>query len=104
MGDNTENYGGGNYPGGNGSGNQNNRNNAPCGPSNGKPPRKQSLLMLLIACLMTLLFMSYFMKAINGATSKEISYDEFVTMVETGQVKSVYIDQDKLTITPNIGK
>ena len=104
MGDNTENYGGGNYPGGNGSGNQNNRNNAPGGPSNGKPPRKQSLLMLLIACLMTLLFMSYFMKAINGATSKEISYDEFVTMVETGQVKSVYIDQDKITITPNIGE
>ena len=53
---------------------------------------------------MTLLFMSYFMKAINGATSKEISYDEFVTMVETGQVKSVYIDQDKITITPNIGE
>ncbi len=104
MGDNTENYGGGNYPGGNGSGNQNNRNNAPGGPSSGKPPRKQSLLMLLIACLMTLLFMSYFMKAINGATSKEISYDEFVTMVETGQVKSVYIDQDKITITPNIGE
>ena len=44
------------------------------------------------------------MKAINGATSKEISYDEFVTMVETGQVKSVYIDQDKITITPNIGE
>ena len=104
MGDNTENYGGGNYPGGNGSGNQNNRNNAPGGPSSGKPPRKQSLLMLLVACLMTLLFMSYFMKAINGATSKEISYDEFVTMVETGQVKSVYIDQDKITITPNIGE
>ena len=104
MGDNTENYGGGNYQGGNGSGNQNNRNNAPGGPSSGKPPRKQSLLMLLIACLMTLLFMSYFMKAINGATSKEISYDEFVTMVETGQVKSVYIDQDKITITPNIGE
>ena len=104
MGDNTENYGGGNYPGGNGSGNQNNRNNAPGGPSSGKPPRKQSLLMLLVACLMTLLFMSYFMKAINGATSKEISYDEFVTMVETVQVKSVYIDQDKITITPNIGE
>ena len=104
MGDNTENYGGGNYQGGNGSGNQNNRNNAPGGPSSGKPPRKQSLLMLLIACLMTLLFMSYFMKAINGATSKELSYDEFVTMVETGQVKSVYIDQDKITITPNIGE
>ena len=104
MGDNTENYGGGNYQGGNGSGNQNNRNNAPGGPSSGKPPRKQSLLMLLVACLMTLLFMSYFMKAINGATSKEISYDEFVTMVETGQVKSVYIDQDKITITPNIGE
>ena len=94
------NYPGGNYPGGNGNkgnrqggGNQNGNNN-------GQPPKRQSLLFLLIACLLTLLFMSYFMKAINGGTSKEISYDQFIKMLDTGMVSKVYIDNDKITITP----
>lgn len=88
-------HSGGNRPGGNGSGNGNGGPNG-----NGQPPRRQSLLFLLIACLMTLLFMSYFMKAITGSSSHEISYDQFIKMVETGAVSSVYIDNDKITITP----
>ncbi len=72
-------------------GNNGNNNNA---------PRKQSLLFLLIACLVTLLFMSYFMKAVNGATSQEISYDKFVQMLEEGKVAGVHIDADKIEITP----
>ncbi len=63
-------------------------------------PRKQSLLFLLIACLVTLLFMSYFMKAVNGATTQEISYDKFVEMVDEGKVESVFINSDKIEITP----
>ena len=81
--------GSGNRPGGNGSNNSN--NNA---------PRKQSLLFLLIACLVTLLFMSYFMKAVNGATTQEISYDKFVEMIDEGKVASVHINSDKIEITP----
>ncbi len=63
-------------------------------------PRKQSLLFLLIACLVTLLFMSYFMKAVNGATTQEISYDKFVEMVDEGKVESVFVNSDKIEITP----
>ncbi len=63
-------------------------------------PRKQSLLFLLIACLVTLLFMSYFMKAINGATTQEISYDRFVEMLDKREVASVFINSDKIEITP----
>ena len=63
-------------------------------------PRKQSLLFLLIACLVTLLFMSYFMKAVNGATTQEISYDKFVEMVDEGKVQSVFVNSDKIEITP----
>ena len=62
-----------NYSGGPGSGNRpgNNGGNGPGGNggNNGQPPKRQSLLFLLIACLVTLLFMSYFMKAITGGTS-----------------------------------
>ena len=93
-----------NYSGGPGSGNRpgNNGGNGPGGNggNNGQPPKRQSLLFLLIACLVTLLFMSYFMKAITGGTSSEISYDQFVKMLNTGMVKSVYIDNDKIQITP----
>ncbi|MCR4754478.1 MAG: ATP-dependent zinc metalloprotease FtsH [Lachnospiraceae bacterium] len=77
--------------GGRGGNSNNGSNNA---------PRKQSLLFLLIACLVTLLFMSYFMKAVNGATTQEISYDKFVEMVDEGKVESVFINSDKIEITP----
>ncbi len=63
-------------------------------------PRRQSLLLLLVAALVTLLCMSYFMKIMNSATNREIPYNEFISMVEAGQVESVEIGTDQLTILP----
>ena len=99
MDNNINNYEGGDkgYSGG-GSGSQRPGGGRPGGSSNS--PRRQSLLFLLVACLLTLLFMSYFMKAINGATSQEISYDQFVKMLESDMVQSVYINSDRIEITP----
>ena len=74
-------------------------NGGPGGNGN-KTPKKQNLLFFLIASLITLLCMSYFMKAFNKATTKEIPYDEFVRMVDAGEVESVYITSDKIEITP----
>ena len=68
--------------------------------SSGEPPKKQSLLFLLLAALITLLFMSYFMKAWGNATTQEISYDKFIDMLEAGQVESVTIGDDKIEIVP----
>ncbi len=100
MDNNVNNYdGGGNYPGG-GNSNRPGGGNRQGGSGGSEPPKRQSLLFLLIACLVTLLFMSYFMKGLNGASSAEISYDQFVKMVDTGMVSSVYIDSNKITITP----
>ena len=48
----------------------------------GKRPKKQNLLVFLIATLISLVMMSYFMKSMDGSTSKEIPYNEFVTMLE----------------------
>ena len=75
-------------PGGNNGRNPNNQGNS------GQDPRKQNLMIFLIATLVSLVLMSYFMKSINGATSKEVPYNEFVQMVEAGKVKSVYISSD----------
>ncbi len=100
MDNNINNYEGGDngYSGGGSGGQRPGGGNRPGG--NGNSPRRQSLFFLLIACLVTLLFMSYFMKAVNGATSQEISYDQFVKMLDSDMVQSVYINSDKIEITP----
>ena len=77
-------------------GNQNGDNN-PQG--NGGPPKKQSLFFVLIASLVLLLAMSYFMKLMNGAGTKEISYNEFIAMLEAGEVEEVLIGDDQINIT-----
>lgn len=100
MDNNLNNYdGGGNHSGG-GSNNRQGGNNRPGSNGSSEPPKKQSLLFLLIACLVTLLFMSYFMKALNGSSSMEIPYNQFIKMLDTGMISKVYVDNDKITISP----
>ena len=70
------------------------------GPGNNNAPRKQNLLFLLIASLVTLLCMSYFMKSFDAATTKEIPYNEFVEMLNAGEIGSVYITSDRVEIYP----
>lgn len=92
-------YDGGGYNNGNRGGNQNNNgNNGPGG--GGEDPKKQSILLLLVASLITLFCMSYFMKALTGNAEKEITYNEFIRMVESGEVESVQIESDRITIKP----
>ena len=89
-------YGNGNNSGGNrGNGNNGNR-----GGQGDKGPQKQNLLLFVVAALITLLCMSYFMKAMNSATNKEIPYNEFIRMVEAGEVESVEITPDQINIQP----
>ncbi len=79
--------------------NQNNLNNGPGQDNNGgKEPRRVNLMLLLIAALMTLLFVSYFSKLMNNSSETQITYSEFVTMLEAGQVESVQISSDVIYI------
>ena len=66
----------------------------------GQNPKKQNLLVFLVATLISLVMMSYFMKSMDGTISKEIPYNEFVTMLEAGEVESVYIGSDRIIIYP----
>ena len=75
-------------------------NGGPGGPGGNGDPRKQSLIMLVIAALVTLLFVSFFMKMMTGATNQEITYNEFVKMVEEDKVKNVEVGSDRITIYP----
>lgn len=98
---NINNYTNGNKP-------QNNKGtpNGQGGPGNsgGQDPKRQSLLLLLIASLVTLFCMSYFMQAFESATNKEISYSEFIAMVKEGKVEEVKIDEDRIVILPKTEK
>lgn len=86
-------------PGGPG-GPGNNKNGGPGGSGNGNDPRKQSLIMLAVAALVTLLCISLFMRMFTVASNQEITYNEFIDMVENGQIDSVTVESERLLIYP----
>ena len=75
-----------------------NRGGGPGG--SGNNPKKQSIVLFLIAALVTLLLMSSFMTLMTGETEREITYNEFIQMLEDGKVDSVEIGSDRINITP----
>ncbi len=87
-------------PGGPG-GPNNNQNRGPGGPNGGgNDPRRQSLIMLVIAALVTLLCVSMFMRMFTGASNQEITYNAFVDMIENDQIESVTVESDRIVIYP----
>ena len=78
--------------------NQNRGDGTGRGPGN--DPRKQSLLLMLVALLLTMFFVSFFNSMFGGSREEELPYNEFVTMLENRQVKSVRISDDRLLIEP----
>ncbi len=66
---------------------------------NNKNDKKAWLLVLISTLITGYLLFSLFSMA-GKATKKEISYDEFLTMVDDGRVEEVIIGSDKLTIIP----
>ena len=79
--------------------NQNNSNNGQeQNNNNGREPKRANFMLLLVAAVITLLFVSYFSKFVNGGSEKSITYSDFVTMLEEGQVKSVQISTDVIYI------
>ncbi|MBP3458597.1 MAG: ATP-dependent zinc metalloprotease FtsH [Lachnospiraceae bacterium] len=85
-----------NQPNNNQNNNQNGNQNQ--GGGNG-PQKRQSLFMLLLAVLLTLMGMSLFMNLMSGS-NEEISYTAFKEMVEADQVESVVITDSEIQITP----
>lgn len=85
-----------NRNGGQGGNNGNNKGNG------GQNPKKQNFLILLIAALISLLCISYFMSIITDATDQEISYNKFVEMIEEGQIDSVEIKSSEIVIYPKL--
>ncbi len=102
MSENNYNPYGGDPMGSSGNNGNNNGNNGRggSGTPGGGDPKKQSFIILIIAALVTLFSISMFMKFMTGSTNQEISYNQFVEMVENGEVDSVVVDSDRITIYP----
>lgn len=95
---NINNYNGNDFGGGNGNGGSGGPGQG--GSGDNRSPKKQSLLLFLIAALVTLLCMSYFMRLMSGGTEREINYNDFINMIDNGSVESVEIGQSQITIYP----
>ena len=79
-----------NNSGNNGNNDRNNNNN----------PKRQNVFLLLIAALITMLCMTYFMRTMTQSDSQEITYNEFIEMLEDGKVSKIVIESDRIAITP----
>jgi len=75
--------------------NNNNNNN-----DNKSPRRFMAIAVMMILSLGIIFFMHYMSSLISKQTSREITYNEFMSMLSAGEVKSVEIDTDKIVITP----
>lgn len=97
---NINDYNNGNNSGGPNGSNGNNNKNGNNG--NGDKGRKngQSVMVFILISLITLFIMTMFMNKMTSMSTKEITYSEFLTMVEEGKVESVQFDSYQLTITP----
>ena len=77
--------------------NNNNQNN---NQNNNNNRNNFRLAPMLVAILVVLLIISYFTRAVSSDTTREISYTEFLTMLEAGEIKEVLLDSDRITFTP----
>lgn len=72
-----------------------NQNN---GPKNDGPKNKQSLLVILICIIVSLVMVNLLGRMSKGMTS-EVEYSEFIELLDKGEVESVSLKADTLTVT-----
>ncbi len=76
-----------------------NRNNRPMSDKN--PKRKQTIILLLVAAVVTILGTTFMSMIMQNATTKEITYDEFLKMIDDDEIESVEFDSSgKIVISP----
>ena len=92
----------GNFGGGGNNPNNNNNNNGDNNRNNGGRNNRngQMVMMFVLITLVALLFMSLISKWQTQMTAREISYTEFLQMVDEGKVESVELTSQQIDITP----
>ena len=72
-------------------------NRDPQGPGNN---RRQTAMVISICLVISLMLFSFFGDLTQRSTSREISYDQFLEMVEKKEVEKVVLEDEKIVITP----
>ena len=69
--------------------------------NNGRKPQNVRIFIIcLIAAILAMLFFKYLTEQVQSAKIEEITYDEFLKMLEKGEVESVVIENQRIMITP----
>lgn len=81
--------------------NPNNRNGNNGGNGNKSPQRRTTWIAFAVFAIITCIGISFFSSFYENATTKEITFDEFLDMVEEGEVKAVAFESNgRILITP----
>ena len=67
---------------------------------NKSPQNRRVLLACLVVTGIMVLFFSYFTKSMSKGQVQEISYSEFLSMIENQRIDKVVIKSDRIMITP----
>ena len=70
------------------------------GRNDNKKNNRTAIIICLIVALGTFLVFSFMNSQVKSATNKEITYDQFLKMLEDGNVKSVTLTSTEVKITP----
>ena len=80
----------------------NNRNNPNNGNKNDKKPKNMNtIIIVLIAGVITFIAITMLNSMIKDATYKEITYSEFLQMIDEDKVSEVKFDSDRILIQPS---
>ncbi len=96
--DDNGNYDGGGYH--NGGNHNNNHNNNGNNNNQMNNKRKQTIIILVIAIIVTLIASTIMSEILENATTKEITYNEFIEKVENDQIEKIVFSGGKIIITP----
>lgn len=99
RGNNYNNYNNDNYNNYNNGNNGNNRGNRGNGGEK-KPKNWNTIILLAIACVLTFIGITFLNGMLRNATYKEISYSEFLKMIDEDKISEVKFEQDRIIITP----
>ena len=68
--------------------------------NNGKKPNGQSIGVLVLILVLTLGIVTWMNSLVRNSSTEKVGYDEFVQMLENGEVESVEYSGNRILITP----
>lgn len=83
---------------------RNNRKNSGNNDNNGGGPRfpfgPSAIISFVVMAFLLITFMSYMAKLVTSATTKEVTYNEFLSLLSENKVTKVEMNEDKIVIYP----